>query len=131
MKGGTSKVKKEVKPTHKVLIRFTEAEYSLVKNNIRISRLFIQSYFRLLIKGIRPREMPEDDFFALLNCHRMIHINLVQLTAKALFLEMPEANTMWAVEKSFNEHCAEIKALMLNYGQLLKQNNYPFTKDQR
>ena len=110
-------MKKETKTTHKVLLRFTEKEYARVKNNVRKSRLFTQSYFRMLIKGIRPTEKPGDDFYKLQNSLRKIRINICQITFKASMLKMHEAKAMWIAEQSFNDHCIKIQNLMLRIDQ--------------
>lgn len=109
--------KKESKTTHKILIRFTEEEYSLVKKNVRITRLFTQNYFRMLIKGVRPTEKPGDDFYALLNSLRKIRINLLQISLKASLLNIRETRVMWIAERGFNDHCTEIQNLMLRLRQ--------------
>lgn len=53
-------MKNDPKVRNKVLVRSSEEEYSLVKENAAKCGLFIQNYFRLLIEGIRPTEKPDD-----------------------------------------------------------------------
>lgn len=98
---------------HRILIRFTEEEYTLVKENVARCRLFTQSYFRMLIKGRRPTEKPGDDFFELEHNLHKIMGNLIQMTLKALQLEMKEADIIWKAENAFNNHCTDILRLML------------------
>lgn len=107
--------KKRPEVRHRILIRFTEEEYALVKENVAKTRLFTQSYFRMLIKGRRPTEKPEDDFFELEHNLHKIMGNLIQISLKALQLEMKEADVMWDAELAFNNHCTDILRLMLRF----------------
>ena len=117
MREGGSKMKNDWKTKHKVLVRFTEEEYSLLKENIQRCRLFTQNYFRLLINGRRPTEKPADDFHAFYNSLRKIGSNLMQITSKAFALKMNEAYGMLKVEYGFSNHCAKILSLMLRLDQ--------------
>lgn len=100
---------------HKVLVRFNEKEYSLVKENAAMCRLPVRSYFRKLIMGILPAEMPGDDYHAFHNGLRKIGINLMQITGKAQTLKMRESSAMWSAGKGFRNHCARILRLMLRF----------------
>ena len=106
-----------MKTKHKVLVRFTEEEYSLVKENAAMCRLPVRSYFRKLIMGIRPTEMPGDDYHTFYNNLQKIRINLLQITTKALTLKMRVSNDMWSVEEGFRDHCTKILNLMLRTEQ--------------
>ena len=100
---------------HNVLIRFTEEEYALVKENASKSRLFIQSYFRLLIRGIRPTEKPGDDYFEFHSGLMKIYGNLLQIAEKAERLHLPEQKSMRNVAHAFNDHCTKILLMMLRF----------------
>lgn len=106
-------MKKKQEARHRILIRFTEEEYALVKDNVTKCKLFTQNYFRMLIKGRRPKESPGDDYFELDHDLHKIMGNLLQITIKALMLEMKEAGIMWNVEREFKNHCTKILNLML------------------
>lgn len=106
-------MKKKQDIRHRILIRFTEEEYALVKDNVTKCRLFTQNYFRMLIKGRRPIESPGDDYFELDHNFHKIMINLLQISGKAYMLNMKEYGLMWDVEQAFNRHCTRILKLML------------------
>ena len=106
-------MKNERKAKHKVVIRFTEEEYSQLKENIQKCRLFTQNYFRILISGRRPVEKPGDDYWALHNSLRKIRVNLTQIAGKAEILEVQQATALRAVADAFNDHCTRILNLML------------------
>ena len=106
-------MKKKQEPRHRILIRFTEEEYALVKENATKCRLFIQNYFLLLISGRRPVERPGDNYFELNHSLHKIMINLAQISVKANILKMKEADIMRDVGQAFNRQCARILKLML------------------
>ncbi len=110
-------MKNDLETNHKAVIRFTEEEYAFVKANVCKCRLFIQSYFRILISGRRPTEKPDDDFHAFYNSLRKIGANLMQITSKAFDLKMKEAYGLLKVEYGFSDHCAKILSLMLRLDQ--------------
>lgn len=106
-------MKNDPKVRNKVLVRFSEEEYSLVKENAAKCGLFIQNYFRLLIEGIRPTEKPDDDFFKLYHDLGKVSVNLMQIAYKAKSLQMREQDSMRKMAKDFNCHCTKLLHLML------------------
>ena len=108
-------MKKNPEIKHKVLVRFTEEEYALMKENVAKSRLFIQNYFRMLIKGIRPTEKPGDDFYAVHYSQMKILENLSQIAGKADRLNMPEQYEMRNIAQAFSDHCTKILHMMLRF----------------
>ena len=71
------------KRKHQVLFRLNDTEYEKLNRNVTRSGLSRESYIRMLIDGITPKEMPPLDFFEILKNLRQINNNLNQIAMKA------------------------------------------------
>ena len=83
-------------------IWLNEEENNRLKDNAQKTGLTDSSYMRSLIMGYKPKELPSDEIYELLNQIRRIGNNLNQITRKANalnFIDVP----------SYKYECARLK----------------------
>ena len=71
------------KRNHRVQIWMNDSELNKLNSKVKKSGLSRESYIRLLVDGITPKEMPQIEFYEILKNLRHINNNLNQIAMKA------------------------------------------------
>lgn len=85
--------------THVIHLRLNDKEYNNLKRNSEKCHLNQQSYIRLLIDGVVPRESPSGDFLTLYHELQHITIDLGKIALKAFETGTIDGVTYWEQNK--------------------------------
>ncbi len=85
-----------------------DSELKKLNSKVRKSGLSRESYIRLLIDGITPKEMPQLEFFDILKNLRQINNNLNQIAMKANASGFIDARSYYENYSRLQEQIGEI-----------------------
>ena len=71
------------KRNHRIQVWMNDSELNKLNSKVKKSGLSRESYIRLLVDGITPKEMPQIEFYEILKNLRQINNNLNQIAMKA------------------------------------------------
>ena len=71
------------KRNHRIQVWMNDSELNKLNSKVKKSGLSRESYIRLLVDGITPKEMPQIEFYEILKNLRHINNNLNQIAIKA------------------------------------------------
>ena len=94
---------KRKKDRRQIVVRFSDEEMDLIKENVGRSRLSTQNYFRKLIRGERPYESPDDGLFSFMRELNRIGINLAQIGFEAIRQGLPDAGKYYGISEKFSK----------------------------
>lgn len=100
------------KRNHRFLVSLTEKEMSELMKKVDKTGLSRNTYIRMLINNIQPKEKPEIDFYETLKILRQISINMNQIAVKANTIGFIDVNAYWDNSQKVMDAVGELKQKM-------------------
>lgn len=97
---------------NRFLVSLSDKEMSELKQKVKKTGLTRDAYIRMVLSGVQPRELPQQDYFEVLKILRQISINMNQIAIKANTIGFINADAYWENSRRLQETITELKSWM-------------------